>query len=47
LIFAKTNLQHLGETFGEYPFFYYFSRTLLTYNIKIRFIKLKDEEIFY
>jgi hypothetical protein len=29
MIFAKTKLQHWGETFGEYPSFYYFSRTLL------------------
>jgi len=31
LVCAKTKLQHLGETFGEYPFFYYFSRTLVIF----------------
>ena len=32
LFFAKTKLQHRGETFGEYPYFYYFNRTLLIFN---------------
>ena len=35
LFSPKTKLQHLGETLGEYPFFYYFSRTLVKYYMHI------------
>jgi len=34
LVCGKTKLQLLGETFWEYPFFYYFSRTLLIKYVK-------------
>jgi len=44
LIFAKTKLQHRGETFGEYPFFYYFNRTLLIIYI-LASVKAPDHNV--